>query len=73
MKVGLVCPYAWDVPGGVQSHVRSLAEALGTRGHEILILAPARNRNADGATIVGRTVPIPANGSIAPLGLGPAV
>ena len=28
MKVGLVCPYSWDVPGGVQEHIRDLAEAL---------------------------------------------
>ena len=25
MKVGLVCPYSWDVPGGVRSHVADLA------------------------------------------------
>ena len=24
MRVGLVCPYTWDVPGGVQAHVRDL-------------------------------------------------
>lgn len=71
MKIALVCPYAWDVPGGVQSHVRSLAATLSARGNEVLILAPARGRDADGATIVGRAVPIPANGSIARLGLGP--
>jgi hypothetical protein len=28
MKAGLVCPYGWDVPGGVQERVRDLAEAL---------------------------------------------
>src|ERR1039457_2179392 len=28
MKAGLVCPYSWDVPGGVQEHIRDLAEAL---------------------------------------------
>ena len=26
MRIGLVCPYQWDVPGGVQYHVRDLAE-----------------------------------------------
>ena len=25
MRIGLVCPYQWDVPGGVQYHVRDLA------------------------------------------------
>ena len=28
MKIGIVCPYSWDVPGGVQLHIRDLAEAL---------------------------------------------
>ena len=28
MRVGIVCPYTWDVPGGVQAHVRDLAECL---------------------------------------------
>jgi phosphatidylinositol alpha-mannosyltransferase len=28
MTVGLVCPYSWDGPGGVQEHIRDLAEAL---------------------------------------------
>ncbi len=28
MRVGLVCPYTWDVPGGVQAHVRDLADSL---------------------------------------------
>ena len=28
MKIGMVCPYSWDVPGGVQQHIRDLAEAL---------------------------------------------
>ena len=32
MKVGLVCPYTWDVPGGVQAHVHDLALALIAHG-----------------------------------------
>ena len=28
MRIGIVCPYTWDVPGGVQQHMRDLAEAL---------------------------------------------
>ena len=28
MKAGLACPYSWDGPGGVQEHIRDLAEAL---------------------------------------------
>ena len=26
MRIGIVCPYSFDVPGGVQYHVRDLAE-----------------------------------------------
>ena len=26
MKIGMICPYSFDVPGGVQAHVVDLAE-----------------------------------------------
>ncbi|HJZ04132.1 MAG TPA: glycosyltransferase, partial [Streptosporangiaceae bacterium] len=41
MKIGMVCPYSWDVPGGVQQHVRDLAEALIDEGHEVSVISPA--------------------------------
>ena len=41
MRVGLVCPYSFDVPGGVQFHVRDLAEHLIASGHHVNVLAPA--------------------------------
>ena len=31
MKIGITCPYSWDVPGGVQQHIRDLAEATTCR------------------------------------------
>jgi phosphatidylinositol alpha-mannosyltransferase len=72
VRVALVCPYAWDRPGGVQSHVRGLAAALRNRGHEVLVLAPGvSRRDAPDATLVGRAVPVPANGSVAPIAFGP--
>ena len=40
MRVAMVCPYAWDVPGGVQSHIAGLAAALTGRGHEVEVLTP---------------------------------
>ena len=43
MRIGMVCPYSFDVPGGVQFHVRDLAEyliAAGPRGER----ARARRR-----------------------------
>ena len=73
MRVGLVCPYTWDVPGGVQAHIRDLAETLLTLGHDVSMLAPA---DAD-ATLpayvssAGRALPIRYNGSVARLAFGP--
>ena len=40
MRVGLVSPYSWTVPGGVNHHVEHLAEELDARGHESWIIAP---------------------------------
>jgi phosphatidylinositol alpha-mannosyltransferase len=40
LKIGIVCPYGWDTPGGVQNHVRDLAEYLIEAGHDISVLAP---------------------------------
>ncbi len=76
MRVAIVCPYAWDRFGGVQSHIAALAGVLGDRGHEVRIFAPASliRRSAEtepNVTLVGRAVGIPANGSIAPLAFGP--
>ena len=44
MRIAIVCPYAWDRPGGVQSHIRSLAAELRRRDHEVVVLAPTRDR-----------------------------
>jgi phosphatidylinositol alpha-mannosyltransferase len=74
MRIGLVCPYSWDVPGGVQSHVRDLARVLRTRGHEVGVLAPGGRsvgRDDEGVETIGRAVPVPYNGSVARLAFGP--
>ncbi len=69
MRVLLVCPYAWDVPGGVQVHIRQLARALEAKGHEVLVLAPARSTSTapPPVRIVGRTVGVPFGGTVAPI------
>jgi phosphatidyl-myo-inositol alpha-mannosyltransferase len=72
----MTSPYAWDRPGGVQTHVRALARKLSGRGHDVLVLAPAVRRAeppAEGyrVALTGRAVPIPANGSVAPISFGP--
>ncbi|MER2206525.1 MAG: glycosyltransferase, partial [Rhodococcus sp. (in: high G+C Gram-positive bacteria)] len=41
MKIGMICPYSFDVPGGVQAHVVDLAEVLIERGHKVSVLAPS--------------------------------
>lgn len=82
MKIGLVCPYAWNVPGGVQQHVRGLAEALIGLGHDVSVLTPVEAPGdvpaRSGATeplppyavAAGNTVPVPYNGSVARLSFG---
>ncbi|RBY76713.1 alpha-(1-2)-phosphatidylinositol mannosyltransferase [Geodermatophilus sp. TF02-6] len=74
MRIGLVCPYQWDVPGGVQYHVRDLAETLRATGHHVEVLTPAEREEslpAEHVTWAGRTVPIPYNGSMASVQFGP--
>lgn len=74
MRIGLVCPYQWDVPGGVQYHVRDLAETLRGMGHHVEILTPAEREESltdPWITFAGRTVPIPYNGSMASVQFGP--
>ena len=68
MRVALACPYAWDDPGGVQVHVGELADALMTRGHEVLVLAPARTAPTDPWVLpVGSPIDVPYNASNAPI------
>ncbi|PGH51374.1 glycosyltransferase family 4 protein [Streptomyces sp. Ru87] len=72
MRIGIVCPYAWDVPGGVQFHIRDLAEHLLRLGHEVSVLTPSDDETPlpPYATSAGRAVPVPYNGSVARLGFG---
>lgn len=74
MRIGLVCPYSFDVPGGVQFHVRDLAEHLLREGHEVSVIAPADVDETDlpaYLTSCGRAVPVRYNGSVARLTFGP--
>jgi len=74
VKIGMVCPYSFDVPGGVQAHVAELAAVLISLGHDVSVLAPA-----DEATVLpdyvvngGRAIAVPYNGSVARLSFTPA-
>ncbi|MDT4996959.1 MAG: phosphatidyl-myo-inositol alpha-mannosyltransferase [Pseudonocardiales bacterium] len=75
MRIGLVCPYSLDVPGGVQNHVRDLAEVLLERGYDVSVLAPGEESAGLPAYVqtVGKAVPVPYNGSVARLAFGPRV
>jgi phosphatidylinositol alpha-mannosyltransferase len=75
MQIGMVCPYSFDVPGGVQSHVLQLAEVMRARGQDVSVLAPASPhvKLPDYVVSAGRAVPIPYNGSVARLQFSPAV
>jgi phosphatidylinositol alpha-mannosyltransferase len=72
MRIGIVCPYTWDVPGGVQQHIRDLAEALIGLGHEVWVISPADDDTPlpDYVVPAGRAVPVPYNGSVARLAFG---
>ncbi|MHA6794934.1 glycosyltransferase family 4 protein [Pseudonocardia bannensis] len=78
MRIGIVCPYSLDVPGGVQAHVVDLARALRRLGHSVSVLAPADEDRAGGkaalpdfVTPAGRAHAVPYNGSVARVTFGP--
>ncbi len=72
MKIGIVCPYSLGTPGGVQNHVRDLAEALLARGHHVSVLAPVDDDQAPPYVVsAGHAVGVPYNGSVARVTFGP--
>jgi phosphatidylinositol alpha-mannosyltransferase len=71
MRVALVCPYSWSVPGGVQTHVAGLRDALGRRGIEAEILAPA-DGPAGAIRPLGRTIGFRWEGTVTRVALSPA-
>ncbi len=72
-RIGIVCPYGWDTPGGVQSHVGDLAEYLIAQGHYVSVLAPVIDEEGipDYVTSAGRPISIPYNGAVARILFGP--
>ena len=78
LRIGMVCPYSLDVPGGVQTHVLGLARTLRTMGHEVDVLAPSVGAGVGGerslpdfVTPAGRALGVPYNGSVARVAVGP--
>ena len=73
LKIGIVCPYSWDTPGGVQNHIRDLAEFLNAAGHQVSVLAPAIDEDnlPDYVVNAGKPIAIPYNGAVARVLFGP--
>ena len=73
LKIGIVCPYSWDTPGGVQNHIRDLAEFLIASGHDVSVLAPAIDESNLPEYVVnaGKPISIPYNGAVARVLFGP--
>ena len=74
IRIGMVCPYGWDTPGGVQSHIRDLAEHLIEEGHYVSVLTPISYdsvKHEDYVVNAGKPISIPVNGSVARVLFGP--
>ena len=74
MKIGLVTPYVYPQPGGVNQHVRYLYQNLRLRGHDVRILTTSHGlqRASDGDVIrIGKGFSMPANGSVGTITLSP--
>ena len=81
MRIALVSPYDWAVPGGVNSHITQLAQQFIRSGHEVRIVAPSSRRwshRSENLTVIGEhVIGLPASGSVANVclsfNLGPRV
>src|SRR3954471_24934088 len=74
MKIGLVTPYVYPLPGGVNQHVRYLYDNLRLRGHDVRILTSSHGlqRASEGDVIrLGKGFSVPANGSVGTVTLSP--
>ena len=74
VKIGLVSPYVYPLPGGVTQHVRFLYENLRLRGHEVRILTSSHGlqRSSEGDVIrLGKGFSMPSNGSVGTITLSP--
>lgn len=75
MRIGIVCPYSFDEPGGVQAHIFDHARYLQQQGHFVQVIGPcsARTEVPDFVVKGGPSIGIPYNGSVARLAVGPEV
>ena len=87
MKIGIIVPFSWSYWGGVVEHAEHQADALRRRGHDVKVvmghdppgkftrfLHPRSGRHGSlppGVIPVGRSVVVPANGSLPNIVLSP--
>jgi phosphatidyl-myo-inositol alpha-mannosyltransferase len=74
VKIGLVTPYVYPLPGGVNEHVRFLYENLRLRGHDVRILTSSHGlqRSSEGDVIrIGKGFSMPSNGSVGTITFSP--
>ncbi len=69
----MVCPYSFDVPGGVQAHVVELAQVYLERGHHVSVIAPADADTPLPEYVVsaGPALALPYNGSVSRVNFSP--
>lgn len=73
-RIGMVCPYGWDTPGGVQIHIKELAQYFMSKGHDVSVIAPVSNEESvtePWLVSAGRPLAVPFNGSVARVAFGP--
>jgi phosphatidylinositol alpha-mannosyltransferase len=74
VKIGLVTPYVYPLPGGVNGHVRFLYENLRLRGHDVRIITSSHGlqRSSEGDVIrLGKGFSVPSNGSVGTITVSP--
>lgn len=76
MRIGMVCPYSFDYPGGVQAHILDLARVFTDAGHHVEVLGPGTELACEQdlpsyVTLSGPAVALSYNGSTARLSFGP--
>lgn len=75
MRIGFVCPYSFDEPGGVQAHILDIAHKLQQLGHEVQVIGPSASTTEVPDFVVrgGSSIPIKYNGSVARLSFSPKI
>lgn len=72
MKIGLICPYTFTRPGGVQEHVRALHKEFIHFGQQSKIIVPRLKDDEDygeDVLLVGRSMSFPGNDSTVDLSI----